>query len=505
MSNHFNRTKVWLGRDGRRIPAVGVKTILLLLGVISLGIGLSACVPALPYCRASELVAPSLLEPGDGASLVGERSTRVPREAYEIHFAWNYPVGTCTPGAFQVDISDNADFIPSPSWGFATLDQRETSRNWQLPPGCYFWRVAAYSRVDDRNGPWSVVRNFCLAPAGVTPAATPGPASIAGWVYIDENENAVREAEEGSISGALLTLKAGACPGGADIVTVELDVTGRYSISPVDPGDYCLATSPIQQTLDPTERDISVAAGESLDDVNFRYLLGNTAIAGWVYIDENANDIRDAGEGSISGALLTLKAGACPGGADIVTVESDTSGRFVIMPVDPGDYCLATSPIQQTLYPAHQAVSAVSGVFLDEVNFRYLLEPLATDTPVPTATPSLPMAAFLQNANCRMGPDGRYGVVTSLLKGQTALIEGRNQEGTWWWILIPGTNAHCWASGSLVEVSGDLSGLRVIIPPPLPTEKPTAVPGCWVYNQQQQKVCVAPCPPNAKSFGACTQ
>jgi hypothetical protein len=475
--------------------------LILLLAPIALGLGLSACSLPRPPCRVGELVAPVLLEPADGASLVGERSTAVPIEAYVVHLAWSYPAGTCIPSAFQIDISEDASFTSVP-WGFGTLDQRETSRDWQLPAGCYFWRVAAYSSPDDSNGPFSPVWSFCLAPGGPTP--TPVPASIAGWVYIDANVNNVREADEGAISGAMLTLKAGACPGGADIVTVESDVTGRYNISPVDPGDYCLATSPIQQTLDPTEQTISVSAGEAVDDVNFRYLLGYTGVAGWVYIDENVNDQRDPGEGSISGAMLTLKAGACPGGADVVTVESDTTGRYVIMPVDPGEYCLATSPIQQTLYPAQQPVTIVSEVYLDDVNFRYLLEPLATDTPTPTPTPVPPMAKSLQDANCRLGPDVRYNVVAGLLKGQTALIEGRNQDSSWWWILLPNGNAHCWIWGDLVEVSGDVAGLRVIIPPPLPTPTPTPIPGCWNYNQQKQLVCVAPCPADPHPGGACT-
>jgi hypothetical protein len=467
-------------------------------------IGLSACSLPRPPCRASQLVAPVPLEPADGAAVTGELSSLVPIEAYVIHFAWDYPAGACLPSAFQIDISDDGTFIPPPPWGFGTLDARETNRDWQLPAGCYSWRVAAYSSLDDQNGPYSPIWSFCLSPAGPTPATTPGSASIAGWVYIDANVNNVRDASEGSISGAMLTLKAGACPGGADVATVQSDATGRYTISPVDPGDYCLATSPIQQSLDPTEQTVAVSAGEALDDVNFRFLLGYTGVAGWVYIDENVNDQRDPGEGAISGAMLTLKIGACPGGADVITVESDTTGRYMIMPVDPGDYCLATSPIQQTLYPAEQSVTVVSDVYLDDINFRYLVEPLVTDTPTPTPTPVPPMAKSLQDANCRLGPDVRYDLVAGLLKGQTALIEGRNQDSSWWWILIPNGNAHCWIWADLVEVTGDVAGLRVIIPPPLPTATPTPIQGCWIYNQQKQLVCAAPCPPNAQPGGACT-
>jgi hypothetical protein len=462
--------------------------ILLLLGAIALGVGFSACSPLQP-------ASPTPVSTPESASIAGwvyiDENVDNVRQVDEGAISGamlTLKAGACPGGAdittvesdvtgrYTISPVDPGDYCLATSPIQQTLDPTEQTIS-----------VSAGEALDDVNFRYLL-----------------GYTGIAGWVYIDENVDNVRQADEGAISGAMLTLKAGACPGGADITTVESDVTGRYTISPVDPGDYCLATSPIQQTLDPTEQTISVSAGEALDDVNFRYLLGYTGIAGWVYIDENVDNVRQADEGSISGAMLTLKAGACPGGADITTVESDTTGRYVIMPVDPGEYCLATSPIQQTLYPTDQSVSIVSGVYLDNVNFRFLLAPLATDTPTPTAMHAPPMATSLQDANCRLGPDPRYDMVGALLKGQTAMIEGRNQQSNWWWILIPNRNVHCWVWGDLVEVSGDVAGLRVIIPPPLPTATPTPIPGCWNYNDKKQLVCVAPCPSNPHPGGACT-
>jgi hypothetical protein len=92
-----------------------------------------------------------------------------------------------------------------------------------------------------------------------------------------------------------------------------------------------------------------------------------------------------------------------------------------------------------------------------------------------------------------------YEIVTSLHQGQTAPVEGRNVEGTWWWILLPGLQAHCWVAGSTVQVSGDIAGVTVYEAPPEP------VPACWVFDpQQQQNVCTVPCPPNAQPGGTCT-
>jgi hypothetical protein len=123
-----------------------------------------------------------------------------------------------------------------------------------------------------------------------------------------------------------------------------------------------------------------------------------------------------------------------------------------------------------------------------------------TVTPTPTETPQQPaMATFLQNANCREGPALVYDIVTSLYQGQTARVDGRSVEGRWWWIQLPGLQAHCWVAGSTVEVSGDISGVTVWEAPPEP------VPGCWVWEPQiQQNVCTVPCPPNAQPGGVCT-
>jgi uncharacterized protein YraI len=88
-----------------------------------------------------------------------------------------------------------------------------------------------------------------------------------------------------------------------------------------------------------------------------------------------------------------------------------------------------------------------------------------------------PLVNATQNANCRNGPSLEYDIVTSLLEGQSAEITGRSADGSWWQ-LDPGLgdNKACWISGSVVQVSGDVSGVVVVSAPPLPTtETPTPI------------------------------
>jgi hypothetical protein len=95
--------------------------------------------------------------------------------------------------------------------------------------------------------------------------------------------------------------------------------------------------------------------------------------------------------------------------------------------------------------------------------------PTPSPTPTSTPTPAIPMATFVVNANCRRGPSQVYGVRTSYYAGTTVVIEGRNSGSTWWWILMPNRQAHCWVSDVTVSVSGPVGSLPIIPAPPTPT------------------------------------
>ncbi len=135
-------------------------------------------------------------------------------------------------------------------------------------------------------------------------------------------------------------------------------------------------------------------------------------------------------------------------------------------------------------------------------------------TPTPTATaprkpetgitpepePTLPTATLLQNAYCLRGPGTAYDSLAVLLQGVRVEIDGRNAEGTWWYVRVPNSPTRCWVGSRMVITSGDVINLPVIEAPPL---------GCWVYQQgsvthkSDQTVCVVPCPAGAKPGGVC--
>jgi hypothetical protein len=71
-------------------------------------------------------------------------------------------------------------------------------------------------------------------------------------------------------------------------------------------------------------------------------------------------------------------------------------------------------------------------------------------------------------------------VITYLLEGQSASIDGRNAEWTWWWIERVDGNGHCWVWDGRVTVQGDTSDVPVIAAPPTPTPADNEPPSITV-------------------------
>jgi len=97
--------------------------------------------------------------------------------------------------------------------------------------------------------------------------------------------------------------------------------------------------------------------------------------------------------------------------------------------------------------------------------------PSAGPPPV-AATPCQAMVTANQNANVRSGPGTVYDPpIGNLLAGQTALIDGKNAESTWWYIVFPGgPGGHGWISYITVDTSCLPPAVAIVVPPATPTE-----------------------------------
>ncbi len=95
--------------------------------------------------------------------------------------------------------------------------------------------------------------------------------------------------------------------------------------------------------------------------------------------------------------------------------------------------------------------------------------PALTFTPAATFTPSIPTIIARVDTNCRSGPNLLYPRVGYLLVGQQSTVHGRNTSNTWWYIAnLNRAGEKCWVWADTTTVSGNIAGLPVITPPPLP-------------------------------------
>jgi len=129
------------------------------------------------------------------------------------------------------------------------------------------------------------------------------------------------------------------------------------------------------------------------------------------------------------------------------------------------------------------------------------IPPTSTFTPipgVPTFTPTLPPTACVAsvtaptNVNVRSGPGTVYDTVGALPAGGSANVEGKNAEGTWWYIAFP--SGHGWVSASVVTAACIPTTLAVIAAPPTPLPASGTCKDNYVWRliRPSDKVCVPP-------------
>ncbi len=65
-------------------------------------------------------------------------------------------------------------------------------------------------------------------------------------------------------------------------------------------------------------------------------------------------------------------------------------------------------------------------------------------------------------ANCRYGPGKAYLYAHGMYEDDQAEIHGRNYSGSWLWIKPEDLEWHCWASASVMEITGDIFTVVVV-------------------------------------------
>lgn len=387
-----------------------------------------------PVCTDAGLIAPTQLEPADGA--IFNPSTDL--------LWWDYTAG-CTPTGYQLDVATDSTFA-SGLYPSGIVDIPLTRASLGDPPlvecETYYWRVAA--RNGANVGPYSPTRSFVADTTGTCEGVVSPPpsASISGIVWHDicsipdgplpiplsagcvedgagsARANGIREAGEPGIAGVQVDLHWGGCAT-EPVASVLTDTNGQYTFDGILAfGSYCIAIRP----LNPPNDSILIPGD-------------------WTYPP------------SVSGADAFANAEV-----DTGTILNDKDFGW--------DYQFLPAFGDPTPTPVAGAIIDIP-TFVDDSGFN---------------TPFVQFI-FEKNAFCRKGPGINYSDVTAIPAGDTVEIRGISPDSQWYFINWAKFNADCWVAVSTGRVVGDLLNVQMLTPPPSPV--PTAVVPSKVPQQQQ--------------------
>ncbi len=176
-------------------------------------------------------------------------------------------------------------------------------------------------------------------------------ASLGDFVWHDKNANGIQDAGEEGIAGVTVTLHK---PGGAtSIATTGTDgsykftglVPGSYSVAFTKPAGYDSFSPEDQGGDDAADSNADISSGETAPttlqsgESNLKLDAGIYKLASlgdFVWHDNNANGVQDAGEEGIAGVTVTLYMSDALAG----TTTTDASGYYQFPGLVPGSYSL---------------------------------------------------------------------------------------------------------------------------------------------------------------------
>lgn len=197
-------------------------------------------------------------------------------------------------------------------------------------------------------------------------------ASLSGSAFIDANGDGLFDSEEAGAEGAVVTLSGIDDTGAAITRQAEIASDALFSFSDLRPGKYSVASSLLPKNMAGT-----ATAGDSggipgpatVSAINLGsgagatgYLLPqmeSAAVTGVVYLDRNANGVRDEGEPGIANQTVIVTGIA--GGKDVrVTAVTDSNGEYTFAQLAPGTYSV-TSPASAPYTATGAAAGSLGG------------------------------------------------------------------------------------------------------------------------------------------------
>jgi hypothetical protein len=183
------------------------------------------------------------------------------------------------------------------------------------------------------------------------------PASLSGFVYVDGNNNGVREPGEAPIAGNAVTLTGVNDLGQAINLTHATDANGYYIFANLRPGTYTISQSEPAGFLDGKDAIGSqggVAGNDQFSAINLAQSTNGTnnnfgeirssILYGYVYFDVAKNGVRDPGDPGIGGVVVTLTGVDDQGHQINRTMTTNPDGLYMFSNLRPGQYTITKTP-----------------------------------------------------------------------------------------------------------------------------------------------------------------
>lgn len=178
-------------------------------------------------------------------------------------------------------------------------------------------------------------------------------ASISGYVYVDSNNNGVKETGESPISNVEIQLTGIDVNGDPVSLTTTTNGNGYYDFLNLVPGDYTVIEVQPNAYLDGKDsvgslggtpgNDITSAVTLVSEDAGINYNFGEilaSSLSGYVYVDANNDGVFQGAEAPIAGVLVTLTGTNDLGEVIELTATTSNTGYYFFGDLRPGTYKL---------------------------------------------------------------------------------------------------------------------------------------------------------------------
>jgi hypothetical protein len=213
------------------------------------------------------------------------------------------------------------------------------------------------------------------------------PGSLSGLVYLDANDEGIKETGEVGLSGITITL-SGTDDRGAAVHASQLTAAdGTYSFQNLRPGTYIITETPPATYLDGQDTigslggvvsseqfsAIVLNAGAGGQNYNFAEVLPGS-LSGFVYVDFNNDGILDNGDARVGAVTITLSGTNDLSQSVFATQVSLNDGSYQFLGLRPGTYVLTlTQP--SNYVPGRDSAGSLGGNVGNNQLFGIVLQP----------------------------------------------------------------------------------------------------------------------------------